>query len=134
MANISELASKLVSFSKDLGDFHNSAEVDIATDNRLKWAFRYGTLSCIQLAFDLACAIIARRNLGMPHSYKECIRLLSVNGFIDSELTEFLKNCVPIRERLLHDFNGETDEDAYEIMLNSHLFIKYSESVTSFEK
>lgn len=134
MANISELANKLVSFSKDLGDFHEVAEVDIANDSRLKWAFRYGILSCIQLSLDLACAVIARRNLGMPHSYNECIRLLSVNGFIDSELTDYLKSCVPIRERLLHDFNGETDEDAYEIMLNSHLFIKLTESVTSFEK
>lgn len=133
MANVKELAEMLTGMAGSLGEYGNIKQSSMKDDNRLRFAYRYLVLACIQLSLDIACSVISRKNLGMPNSYNECIRILFENAYIDNEQKEFYASAINVRDILLHDFSGLYEKDILFIGKNCHYFVKFSESITAFE-
>jgi uncharacterized protein YutE (UPF0331/DUF86 family) len=72
---------------------------------RSQWAVRYGLMESIQIIIDLACEIVAKRNLGSPTTYRQCIELLAQYGLLEQELAETLQKMVGLRNLLVHDYD-----------------------------
>ncbi len=134
MANVKELAESLNGLAAHLGGYGSEKQEHFAADPLKRYAYRYLTLGCIQLSLDIACSVISRRNLGMPNSYHECIRILFENAYIDSELKDFYSSAINVRDILLHDFSDLYEKDILLIGKNCHYFVKFSESITAFEQ
>jgi uncharacterized protein YutE (UPF0331/DUF86 family) len=52
---------------------------DITSDKIDEWGLRYGLFESIQIIIDIACHIVAEKNLGTPANYSDCIALLVSN-------------------------------------------------------
>jgi uncharacterized protein YutE (UPF0331/DUF86 family) len=59
---------------------------DISSEKIDEWGLRYGFFESIQIIIDLACHIVAEKNLGTPKNYAECITLLVTNKYIKIDL------------------------------------------------
>lgn len=70
-----------------------------------QWALRYGLLESIQIVIDLACELVASRNLGSPSSYRGCIDLLSNHGLLSSDLAGSLVGMIGLRNLLVHEYD-----------------------------
>lgn len=69
------------------------------------WALRYGLLESIQIVIDLACELVATRNLGSPASYRECVEILTNNALLSPELGAKVMAMIGLRNRLVHDYD-----------------------------
>jgi uncharacterized protein YutE (UPF0331/DUF86 family) len=78
---------------------------DPLSTRRSQWAVRYGLMESIQIIIDLACEIVAKRNLGSPSTYRQCIELLAQYGLLEQELAETLQKMVGLRNLLVHDYD-----------------------------
>jgi uncharacterized protein YutE (UPF0331/DUF86 family) len=78
---------------------------DPLTTRRSQWALRYGLMASIQIVIDLACEIVAKRSLGSPSAYRECIELLAQFGLLEHSLAETLQKMVGLRNLLVHDYD-----------------------------
>jgi uncharacterized protein YutE (UPF0331/DUF86 family) len=78
---------------------------DPLSTRRSQWAVRYGLMESIQIVIDLACEIVAKRNLGSPSTYRQCIELLAQYGLLEQELAETLQKMVGLRNLLVHDYD-----------------------------
>lgn len=65
---------------------------------------RYGLFESLQLIIDLACSIVAKKNLGIPKNYSDCIQLLINNNYLEKELGNKIKNAVGLRNLLVHEY------------------------------
>jgi uncharacterized protein YutE (UPF0331/DUF86 family)/predicted nucleotidyltransferase len=72
---------------------------------RADWALRYGLVESIQIIIDLACQVVARRNLASPASYRECIEALSAAGLLQEELADSIKRMIGLRNLLIHEYD-----------------------------
>ena len=70
---------------------------NIIADKIDEWGLRYGLFESIQIIIDLACHIVAEKNLGTPKNYSDCISLLISNNFIKDDLGKNLINMVGLR-------------------------------------
>jgi uncharacterized protein YutE (UPF0331/DUF86 family) len=77
---------------------------DVYRNRHLDWALRYGLLEAIQIVIDVSCHLAARRNLGTPANYAECIRLLRKAGLLDEALASALVRMVGLRNILVHEY------------------------------
>ena len=77
---------------------------NIIADKIDEWGLRYGLFESIQIIIDLACHIVAEKNLGTPKNYSDCISLLISNNFIKDDLGKNLINMVGLRNLLVHDY------------------------------
>lgn len=77
---------------------------DIQNDKIDEWGLRYGLFESIQLIIDLACSIIAKKNLGIPKNYSDCIQLLINNNYLDKDLGDKIKNAVGLRNLIVHEY------------------------------
>lgn len=77
---------------------------DIQNDKIDEWWPRYGLFESIQLIIDLACSIVAKKNLGIPKNYSDCIQLLISSNQLDKELGDKLKNAVGLRNLIVHEY------------------------------
>jgi uncharacterized protein YutE (UPF0331/DUF86 family) len=73
-------------------------------DKRDEWAVRYGLLESIQVVIDVACEVVAGRNLGTPATYRGCIELLAQHGLLEPELAEKVAKMVGFRDLLVHEY------------------------------
>ena len=55
---------------------------DIIADKVDEWGLRYGLFESIQIVIDIACSVVAEKNLGVPKNYSECITILISNKYI----------------------------------------------------
>jgi uncharacterized protein YutE (UPF0331/DUF86 family) len=78
---------------------------DPLSTRRSQWAVRYGLMESIQIVIDLACEIVAKRNLGSPSTYRQCIELLAQYGLLEQGLAETLQKMVGLRNLLVHDYD-----------------------------
>ncbi len=78
---------------------------DPLSTRRSQWAVRYGLMESIQIVIDLACEIVAKRNLGSPSTYRQCIELLAQYGLLEQELAETFQKMVGLRNLLVHDYD-----------------------------
>ena len=78
---------------------------DPLSTRRSQWALRYGLMESIQIVIDLACEIVAKRSLGSPSTYRECIELLAQFGLLEQSLAETLQKMVGLRNLLVHDYD-----------------------------
>jgi uncharacterized protein YutE (UPF0331/DUF86 family) len=77
---------------------------DIISNKVDEWGLRYGLFESIQIVIDLACHIVAEKNLGSPKNYSECISLLIVNNFLKKDLGEKLIRMTGLRNLLIHEY------------------------------
>lgn len=56
---------------------------DLISNKVAEWGLRYGLFESIQIIIDLACHIVAKKNLGTPKNYSECISFLVSNNIIN---------------------------------------------------
>lgn len=73
-------------------------------DKRDEWAVRYGLLESIQVVIDVACEVVAQRNLGTPENYRACIDLLAGAELLDKRLAGRLTSMVGFRNLLVHEY------------------------------
>lgn len=92
--NLSELKRFFSKYSLD----------DVEGEKSLEWAMRYGFLESIQALIDIACHLVAARNLGTPESYGDCIRFLERFAYLEKELARRLLGMVGLRNLLVHDY------------------------------
>lgn len=78
---------------------------DPLSSRRSQWALRYGLMESIQIVIDLACEVVAKRNLGSPSTYRECIELLAQFNLLEQGLAETLQKMVGLRNLLVHDYD-----------------------------
>ncbi|MCG8480405.1 MAG: DUF86 domain-containing protein [Spirochaetales bacterium] len=74
-------------------------------NRRDEWALRYGLLESIQIVIDVACELVALRNLGTPKSYRECIILLERHGILSSDVAARTASMVGLRNLLVHEYD-----------------------------
>ena len=77
---------------------------DILSDKIDEWGLRYGLFESIQITIDLACHIVAEKNLGTPKNFTECITFLVLNGIIKQELGDKLTRMIGLRNLLIHEY------------------------------
>ncbi len=134
MANQVQKTARLEALAARLGSYHTIPRESLVKDCTEEWAIKYGALSCIQLSLDIICDIISRRNFGLPHSYREAVKLIETKGYIDDELSGFLTDCIAVREHLLHGEPEDSSSEVFTVLINSHLFRKFSDSVNALER
>lgn len=89
---------------------------DILSDKVDEWGLRYGLLESIQIIIDLACHIVAEKNLGAPKNYSECISLLVSNNYIKGDLGERIKKMIGLRNLMVHDYGIIDVKKLYEYL------------------
>ena len=77
---------------------------DILSDKVDEWGLRYGLMESIQIIIDIACHIVADKNLGSPKNYSECISVLISNNYVEGNLGNKLKRMIGLRNLLVHDY------------------------------
>lgn len=77
---------------------------DMLKDKIDEWGLRYGLFESLQLIIDLACSIVAKKNLGIPKNYSDCIQLLINSNYLEKELGNKIKNAVGLRNLLVHEY------------------------------
>ena len=77
---------------------------DIIADKIDEWGLRYGLFESIQIIIDLACHIVAEKNLGTPKNYSECISLLISNDYLKKDLGNNIIKMVGLRNLLVHEY------------------------------
>lgn len=76
----------------------------ISLDKVDEWGLRYGIFESIQIVIDLACSLVAEKNLGIPKNYSDCILLLVSNNYIDKLLGSRLVSMVGLRNLIVHEY------------------------------
>lgn len=77
---------------------------DFISDKVDEWGLRYGLLESIQIIIDLACHIVAEKNLGTPKNYSECISFLISNNYLKKDLGEKITQMIGLRNLLIHEY------------------------------
>jgi len=77
---------------------------DFISDKVDEWGLRYGLLESIQIIIDLACHIVAEKNLGTPKNYSECISFLISNNYLKKGLGEKITQMIGLRNLLIHEY------------------------------
>ena len=72
---------------------------------RADWALRYGLVESVQIIIDLACQVVARRNLASPESYRECIEALVAADLLEGQLADSIKRMIGLRNLLIHEYD-----------------------------
>ena len=102
---------------KSLQDIKTSYTLsDILSDRVDEWGLRYGLMESIQIIIDIACHIVAEKNLGSPKNYSECITVLVANNFIKENLGDKLKRMIGLRNLLVHDYGIIDSKKLYEFL------------------
>ncbi len=90
---------------KTLTSIKNNYTIDdIISDKVDEWGLRYGLFESIQIIIDLACHIVAEKNLGTPKNFSECITFLVSNSYIKPGLGEKLIPMIGLRNLLIHEY------------------------------
>lgn len=89
---------------------------DVIEDKVDEWGLRYGLFESIQIVIDLACRLVAEKNLGIPQNYSECIALLVSNKYLDKNLGERIIRTVGLRNLLVHEYGIIDVQKLYEYL------------------
>ena len=89
---------------------------DIIADKVDEWGLRYGLFESIQIVIDIACSVVAEKNLGIPKNYSECITILISNKYLDEELGEKIIPMVGLRNLLVHEYGVIDIRKLYEYL------------------
>lgn len=77
---------------------------DIRANKIDEWGLRYGLFESIQIIINIACHIVAEKNLGTPKTYSDCISLLVINKYVNKELGDKVAKMVGLRNLLIHEY------------------------------
>jgi len=77
---------------------------DFISDKVDEWALRYGLFESIQIIIDIACHIVAQKNLGTPKNYSDCISLLVSNNLLDENLAQKITRMIGLRNLIIHEY------------------------------
>jgi uncharacterized protein YutE (UPF0331/DUF86 family) len=83
---------------RELAHFQNTTLADLDDEKTVRWGLRYGVMEALQIAVDLACAIVSRRNLGDPEQPADCFRLLRQNGILSEAVADRLIQTLDARD------------------------------------
>jgi uncharacterized protein YutE (UPF0331/DUF86 family) len=83
---------------RELAHFQNTTLADLDDEKTVRWGLRYGVMETVQIAIDLACAIVSRRNLGDPGQPADCFRLLQQNGVLSEAVADRLIQTLDARD------------------------------------
>lgn len=78
---------------RELSHFQNTTLADL-DDLKARWGRRYGVMETVQIAIDLACTIVSRRNYGSPDRPADCFRLLQQNGVLSEGVADRLTQTI----------------------------------------
>jgi len=102
------ITDKLMRFEENLKTLKqlkkNYTLDDFISDKVDEWGLRYGLLESIQIIIDLACHIVAEKNLGTPKNYSECISFLISNNYLKKGLGEKITQMIGLRNLLIHEY------------------------------
>lgn len=77
---------------------------NITSDKIDEWGLRYGLFESIQIIIDIACHIVAEKNLGSPKNYSDCISLLISGNYLTKDLGEKIIKMIGLRNLLIHEY------------------------------
>ncbi|WP_255592382.1 DUF86 domain-containing protein [Thermosulfurimonas sp. F29] len=77
------------------------------------WSLRYGFYESIQIMIDICCHLVNRLDLGVPESYRECVKKLVQAGHLPEDLGERLMVLVQFRNLLAHVYARLEDEEVH---------------------
>ncbi len=97
----------------------NSTAEKIKASKVDEWGLRYGLFESIQIIIDIACHIVADKNLGSPKSYADCISLLVINKYLDENLGNKISGMIGLRNLLIHEYGFIDVKKLFEYL--SHL-------------
>ena len=83
---------------RELARFQTTTLADLDDEKTVRWGLRYGVMETVQIAIDLACAIVSRRNLGDPDQPADCFRLLQQNGVLSDAVADRLIQILDARD------------------------------------
>ena len=89
---------------------------DIISDKVNEWGLRYGLFESIQIIIDLACHVVAEKNLGTPKNYSECISFLVAKNCIKQELGNKIIKMIGLRNLLIHEYGIIEVKKLYEYL------------------
>jgi uncharacterized protein YutE (UPF0331/DUF86 family) len=89
---------------------------DIISDKVDEWGLRYGLFESIQIIIDLACHIVAEKNLGTPKNYSDCISFLISNNYIKHDLGKKIIHMTGLRNLLIHEYGIIDVEKLFEYL------------------
>ena len=89
---------------------------DLISDKVDEWGLRYGLFESIQIIIDLACHVVAEKNLGTPKNYSECISFLVANNCIKQELGNKIIKMIGLRNLLIHEYGIIEVKKLYEYL------------------
>ncbi len=89
---------------------------DIIADKVDEWGLRYGLFESIQIIIDIACHIVAEKNLGTPKNYSDCIAFLIANKYLKQELGKKLLSMIGLRNLLIHEYGIVDVKKLYEYL------------------
>jgi uncharacterized protein YutE (UPF0331/DUF86 family) len=90
-----------------LDRYRGSVTRDELETDRETWLKVRGALEvAAQCAIDLALALVSRRQLGVPQTYRDAFAILARNGVIDPALAAKLEGWAGLRNVLVHTYTG----------------------------
>lgn len=110
MANQEWKLDRLEKNLRELARFQNTTGAH-PDDWEVRWGRRYGMLETVQVAIDLACGIVRRRNYGSPDRPAECFRLLQQDGVLSEGVGERLMHVIDARDEMRT--SGQEVDDAF---------------------
>ena len=67
--------------------------------------------------------------MGNPNSYKDCIRYLNENGYLEDEISEKVNKMIGLRNLLVHDYIDIELAELYRLLNNFNEFDIFSRQV-----
>lgn len=98
---------------------------NLVADKVDEWGLRYGLFESIQIIIDLACHIVAEKNLGTPKNYSDCISLLISNKYLKDDLGKKIISMIGLRNLLVHDYGIIEIEKLWE-------YLNYLDDISDF--
>ncbi len=98
MNNQARKLDRLEENLRELSHFQNTTLADLDDDQTVRWGLRYGVMETVQIAMDLACGIVSRRDLGDPDQPVDCFRLLRQNGVLSETVVDRLLQTLDARD------------------------------------
>jgi len=98
---------------------------DLMDDKVDEWGLRYGLFESIQIIIDLACHIVAEKNLGVPKNYSDCISFLISNKYLKQDLGKKITSMIGLRNLLIHEYGIIEIEKLWE-------YLNYLDDISDF--
>ena len=94
---------------------------------------KYNLITSIEAMIDICNHIISRKNLEVPATSADSVKILVKNKILESEYENIFVSMVKFRNKAVHLYSEIKDSEVYEILQN-HLddFDKFIQSIVKY--